>query len=115
MVSARRTRSASSSACTLYDVAREAGVSTATVSRVLRGTQKIWSKGRRVRIEEQRDAAKPRCHVLEQTQPFAGQRMFESHEAGDIGFRPRQIRDDPGDDRVGDIHEHDRNCPRRIP
>ena len=41
------------------------------------------------RLKEDRDPGKPWGHVLQQAEPFASHGMFENHEPGDVGVRPR--------------------------
>jgi hypothetical protein len=52
--------------------------------------------------------------LLEQFKPFPGQIVFEEDETGDIAARARQAINEAGSDRVGDIHEHNRHCARRL-
>ena len=63
---------------------------------------------RGVGIEHDRHPLEPRRDLPEGLDPFAADREFEIGEAGQIAARLRQVGDEPLSDRIGDLHEHDR-------
>jgi hypothetical protein len=50
-------------------------------------------------------------NLLEQFHPLSAHAVFEIREPGGIASRPRQAFDQAGTDRVGNIHEHERDPP----
>jgi hypothetical protein len=49
-----------------------------------------------------------RSNLLEQLQPFSAQAVFERKKAGGVATRARQAVDEAGADRIGNVHEHNR-------
>ena len=56
-----------------------------------------------------RDAGEPRRDLLEQVEPFAADRELVHAEAGEVAAGLRQARNEALRNRIGDLHEHDRN------
>ena len=62
-----------------------------------------------VRAIEDQHPAMPRRNLLEQLSHFPAIECSNRDEPGDIAARPRQARDEPARNRVGDTDEDDRN------
>ena len=56
----------------------------------------------------------PGAVCLSSSSHFPAQVVFELKKAGHIAARPRQIIDEAGADRIGDLHEHDRHGAGRL-
>src|SRR4029079_16759730 len=66
------------------------------------------------RVAKNRHAGYAGRDLLQQFEPFAAQTVVELNKAGGVASRLRQTVDEPGSDRIGDIHEHDRNRLGRV-
>ena len=55
-----------------------------------------------------------RRDLPEHPKPFSGNAIFDVGKSGDVAVRPREARNMTGADRVGDLHEHDRQAARRL-
>ena len=53
--------------------------------------------------------------LLERLQPLAAHRRLEIRETCDIASGPRQARDEPATNGIGDVHEDDRSIARQWP
>src|SRR5262249_28662397 len=63
----------------------------------------------RLRVKQGENASSPRADLLEQLQPLAPHRGFEIGESRGIAAWPRQTLDEAAADRIGNLHENDRD------
>src|SRR5262245_36096547 len=73
-------------------------------------TQKGFSIGSRVRVEQKSQPLNCRRDLLEQSWPFASQARLVGDESCYDAARLRQASDKPTADRIGHIDENNRNC-----
>jgi hypothetical protein len=69
---------------------------------------KLTDSGRIGGISEDSHSRYARRDLLEEFQPFPAQTVFEIHKAGGVAARSGQGIDHASTDRIGDLHEHDR-------
>ena len=60
------------------------------------------------RVTQDRHVRHAGGDLLEQLQPFSARAVFEQREAGSIAAWARQALDQSSSDRIGDLHEYDR-------
>jgi hypothetical protein len=56
-----------------------------------------------------RTAVRVTRDLPEQLDPFRADAELEQGKSGRVAFRPRQVGDEAGTDRIGDLHEHHRH------
>ena len=70
--------------------------------------------GRHNKILKETHAFHAGRDLLEQLEPFPADAVFVSGEPGGVAARLRQTLDEPGTDRIGDLHENDRHGAGRL-
>jgi hypothetical protein len=69
----------------------------------------------RLWVKDQRDPLKARRHLLEQSQPFAGDGRLIGGEPGDVATRPCQARNDSAANRIRNAYEDGRDRASGLP
>ena len=65
------------------------------------------------RIPEDRHVRHGGKRFFEECEPFAAEFGDQTAQPGDIPPRSREARDEPGAERIGNVHENNRDCVRR--